>query len=418
MTTENYDVVVVGAGIAGSAISVVLARAGHRILMLEKTLVHKDVTRGEWLAPWGVNEANRLDLTRLYMEEGAHRIDRHIGYSDLFSAETAEAATMDIGALGIEKPLCIRHPVACDLLNREAVNLGVEYVRGIQALQVSAGSPPEVSFKADGETRTIRPRWVIGADGRNGVVSKQLGCQTFGDPEHHLFSGMLVEGAEDWPDDLQVIATEGDAHVLAFPQGDGRVRIYLGWPSEDRTRLVGPAGPKNFLESWRINCVPQAEAIVNATPASPCISYPNADGWVDQWVHEGVVLVGDAAGRNDPITGQGLSITHRDVRLVTDAMLGTKEWRQGIFDEYVAEREERMARLRTVARLTSLRDAAFGESGYRQRAEIHERMAANPDMAAPFMAAFAGPDALPAECFADEFVDAIAGAPLWNPELA
>lgn len=418
MNSGSPDVVVVGGGIAGSAISVVLAREGLSVLLLEKTLLHKDVTRGEWLAPWGVVEANKLGLTDLYLAEGGHRIDQHISYSDLESAEASEAAGFNIAEMGIEKPLCIRHPVACDLLNREAVALGVNYVRGIQAIQVTPGSPPSVEYKVDGQAATVTPRWVIGADGRNGVVASQLGCKLTKDPEHHLFSGMLVEDAHDWPVGLQVIATEGDAHVLAFPQGDGRIRIYLGWPSDDRGRLVGLEGSKRFLDSWQLSCVPHAEAIANATPASPCIAYPNADAWVDQWVHEGVVLIGDAAGRNDPITGQGLSITHRDVRLASEAFLGNSEWSSGMFDEYVAERKERMSRLRTVARLTSLRDAGFGEAVYRQRAEIHQRLAAKPELMTPFMAAFAGPDAVPANCFEDQFLDAIVGEPIWGPNLA
>jgi len=40
--------------------AIVLARAGLDVLLLEKTLQHKDVTRGEWLAPWGVLEANQV----------------------------------------------------------------------------------------------------------------------------------------------------------------------------------------------------------------------------------------------------------------------------------------------------------------------------------------------------------------------
>ena len=90
---------------------------------------------------------------------------------------------------------------------------------------------------------------VVGADGRNGTVAKQIGKVLMQDPEHHLFSGMLVEGADAWPEDLQVIGYEDDVNFLAFPQGGGRVRIYIGWPSEQRSRLAGPDGPKRFLEA-------------------------------------------------------------------------------------------------------------------------------------------------------------------------
>lgn len=414
---QNPDVAIVGGGIGGSAMAITLARAGLDVLLLEKTLVHKDVVRGEWMAPWGVLEANKLGLTELYETNGAHRIQRHINYSEFTSQDEAEAQTVAFNDVATETPLCLGHPKCCDLLNAEAVRLGVRFRRGIRKLKVDVGMPPRLTFAdADGEY-TLQPRWIVGADGRNGTIAKQIGARLSHDPEHHLFSGMLVEGAFDWPDDLQVIASEGDANALAFPQGGGKVRIYLGWPSSERARLIGPDGPQHFLDSWGLNCVPHADIITNATPASPCIAYPNHDSWLDTVVSPGVVLIGDAAGRNDPIIGQGLSITHRDVRLVSDALLAQEHWTPEIFDAYAEERIERMARLRTVARLTSLRESAFGPEGRALRHDIHERIAAQPELAAPFAAAFLGPETLPAEVFTPAYTEAIVGRPIWDPAL-
>lgn len=414
-TTINThpDVVIVGAGIAGSALATTLSQAGLGVVLLEKSLVHKDVVRGEWLAPWGVTESNRLGLTELYEKEGAHRVMRHVTYNEHLSREEAESQTLQLGDFP-ESPLCLGHPRTCNLLNRAAQEKGAVLCRGITRLAIKTGTPPTVTFAWQGADYTLTPRWVVGADGRTGIVAKQIGCVTEHDPEHHLFSGMLVEDAKDCPEDLQVIATEGDANVLAFPQGNGRVRIYLGWPKEDRARLVGPDGPRRFLESWGLDCVPDANAIVSATPASPCIAYPNFDAWVDSPVRAGVVLIGDAAGRNDPIIGQGLSIAHRDVRLVADALLGETTWTTGLFDDYVSERKERMSRLRITARLASLRDSAFGPAGRKLRQDIHERMEKRPELAAPVAAAFVGPDALPAEVFSDQFLAQIVDAPLWS----
>ena len=411
---EPIDVAIVGAGIGGSGLAVVLAKAGLKVLLLEKTKEHKDVVRGEWLAPWGVEEANYLGLTDLYMRAGANRIDRHISYSEFSTGEDVEDSTMVMADTVAEKPLCLGHPKTCDLLNEEAVGLGVEFQRGVRALKVTPGEPPRLHYQHDGQMHELSPRWIVGADGRKGVVARQMGCSVSQDAEHHLFSGMLVKDAHAWPCDLQVVATEGDVNILAFPQGDGVVRIYLGWPSSDRGRLVGPDGPARFLDSWRINCVPQAEVIASATPISPCIAYPNQDAWVDSPVRPGVVLIGDAAGRNDPIIGQGLSVAHRDVHFVSDAMLHESNWRMDMFEPYVAERAERMQRLRTVARLTSLRTSVFGDEGFRLRLKIHERMAARPDLAAPFAAGFLGPQNLPAEIFSPVFTEEIVGAPIWE----
>jgi 2-polyprenyl-6-methoxyphenol hydroxylase-like FAD-dependent oxidoreductase len=409
------DVVIVGAGIAGGALATVLARAGLAVVLLERTLEHKDVVRGEWIAPWGVVEAQSLGLYDLYRRAGGHHLTRHITYDELVPRAESEARTLDIPSLtpGSAGPLCLGHPQLCNLLDAAAVDAGAHLLRGVSRLTVTPGTPPTVTFVHDGRLSTLTPRLVVGADGRNGVVAEQIGCRLERDPEHHLFSGMLVEGAHGWPEDLQVVATAGDVNVLAFPQGRGKVRIYMAFASSQRTRLLGPEGPQRFLDAWRLDCVPHSEAIANATPVSPCISYPNNDAWVDDPIREGVVLIGDAAGRNDPITGQGQSITHRDVRLVRDALLGHTHWDSAIFTDYTTERRERMRRLRTVARMVAVRESEFSEAARRRRIEIHERIAAEPMLGIPFGAAFVGPEAIPAAAFEDAFVERVMGGPIW-----
>ena len=61
-THVNPEVVIIGAGIGGGALATVLARAGIAVTILEKSLVHTDHVRGEWIAPWGVAETQRLGL--------------------------------------------------------------------------------------------------------------------------------------------------------------------------------------------------------------------------------------------------------------------------------------------------------------------------------------------------------------------
>ena len=107
---NQFDVVIVGAGIGGSALAIVLAQAGFEVLMLEKSDVHKDVVRGEWLAPWGVSEADELGLTDLYVAHGGHRIDRHISYGELVTPTEAESYAVNMMEAVGERPLCLGAP--------------------------------------------------------------------------------------------------------------------------------------------------------------------------------------------------------------------------------------------------------------------------------------------------------------------
>ena len=134
-------------------------------------------------------------------------------------------------------------------------------------------------------------------------------------------------------------------------------------------------------------------------PAGPVLSYFNNDSWTDTQAAPGVVLVGDAAGWNDPIVGLGLSITYRDVRTVRDVLLGGDDWSQAAFGAYGEERAERMRRLRFAAGITSVIDAEFGPEAKARRRSYFERTDADPSLGAHGFAVMAGPEALPAEIF-------------------
>ncbi len=84
----------------------------------------------------------------------------------------------------------------------------------------------------------------------------------------------------------------------------------------------------------------------------------------------GVVLIGDAAGHNDPTIDQGLSITLRDVRLVAEALSRTPEWDDQLFVAYAAERRERMRRLRFDARLTAMLRCEFNDQARLRRDKL------------------------------------------------
>lgn len=398
---DRYDVIIIGAGIGGGALATVLARGGKRVLLLEKTTVHRDRVRGEWMAPWGVAEAQRIGLYDDLIAAGGHHLARHITFDETLDPDEAAASVLDMTPLvpGVPGPLCLGHPAHCDLLNRTATDGGATLLRGANVVEMRFGDSPSVTYEHDGARYTAACRMIVGADGRGSHVRRAAGIELHRDPQHHLFSGLLIEGADGWPEDLQVIGAEKDVHYLVFPQGKGRARLYLGYPTEQAQRLTGEGSQQRFLEAFRLSSVPRVECIANATPAGPCNSYPNEDSWTDEPFAEGVVLVGDAAGWNDPIIGQGLSITYRDVRIVSEVLLGGDDWSPAAFASYAEERAERMRRLRIAASTTAEMLNEFGEEARARRKRAFERQAANPMLQLSQLAAIIGPDAIPEAAF-------------------
>lgn len=408
----TYDIIVVGGGIGGSALAAVMARAGRSVLLLEKSFVYEDKVRGEWIAPWGVAETKRLALYTALITAGGHHLSSHVTYDETRDPAEAEARALPLGmfAPDVPGPLCIRHPIHCQTLFDEAHAAGARALRGVDVKTVELGASPSVTYVHSGELQTAHAPLVVGAEGRQSVVRRAAGLALNQDKPHHWFAGLLVDGVEAWDETQQAIGTEKDFAFLAFPQGMGRMRVYGGWDLAAKTRFAGNDGPRRFLDAFRMKSAPHNEAIVGGTPASPLFAYYNNCSAADQPYAPGAVLIGDAAGWNDPILGLGLSITYRDVRLVSDILKETPAGREPDFRPYIEERAERMRRLRIASQMQAKLDMEFGEEARARRRRYHEASAADPMLGLQGVATLAGPEAVPADIFEPAHVARVVGA--------
>ncbi|MBY0279207.1 FAD-dependent monooxygenase [Candidatus Binatia bacterium] len=409
---SDIDVTIVGGGIGGASLGGMLARAGLRVLILERETEFVDRVRGEWIAPWGVAELQRIGLYDRFVAAGGHHLATHIGYDELVDPAVAAAQPLPIGMLlpGVPGPLCLQHVVMQHEALAWACDGGADLRRGVADVQVVAGARPAVSFVHEGVTETVSPRLVVGADGRTSSVRRQLGLVLAEAPLDHLIAGLLIEGADAWPDELQAGGKVGDLHYLVFPQGRGRIRLYVDFDAADRGRFTGAGGAERLLAAFAdMPCVPHADAIAQARPAGPCRSYPSQDAWLDAPVADGVVLIGDAAGYNDPIIGQGLSITLRDVRIVGGILTGGDDWSAATFASYVTERRERLRRLRASAEFATSLNARFTPRDLERRARAKQRTEADASLLMPVVAIFVGPELVDESYFTRAFHEQVFG---------
>src|ERR1700676_5621003 len=86
------DVVVVGGGIAGSAFAKAAAERGVGVTVLERQTAYRDKVRGEYLTPWGVEEARLLGVQDALIAQGGTWITHFVGYDENMPPEAAEAS--------------------------------------------------------------------------------------------------------------------------------------------------------------------------------------------------------------------------------------------------------------------------------------------------------------------------------------
>jgi 2-polyprenyl-6-methoxyphenol hydroxylase-like FAD-dependent oxidoreductase len=160
------------------------------------------------------------------------------------------------------------------------------------------------------------------------------------DQPAHLVAGMLVESSEEADDKVNLGARESDVLFYSFPQGDGQSRLYLCFPTDQRSRFAGFDGPARFLEACKLACLDGVAQWSTAHPAGPCGTFPGEDSRVSHPLGDGLVLIGDAAGYENPLQGQGLSMALQDVYDVSEALLSA-ELSQAHLEEYAERRTVR-----------------------------------------------------------------------------
>jgi 2-polyprenyl-6-methoxyphenol hydroxylase-like FAD-dependent oxidoreductase len=404
-TEQPFDIVIVGAGIAGSALAAALARAGRAVLLLEKSQTFADRVRGEALLQWGVKEAQILGLEEALLAAGGHWITQSVGYDELLPAAEVEAAPLDMAQFvpGVRGILAISHPQHCQALLDEAEAAGATVRRGIRLLTLSAGASPTVTYEADGaDITTARARLVVGADGRPSATREALGIPLEMTAPRTMLAGMLIEGAEGWQTDAFSLGTEKDFCFSVFPQGAGRARVYGWWDVGQRHRFSGPDGVETFLAAFRLSCCPRSEAIAGARAAGPMMSFLNNETEAETPFTQGAVLVGDAAGWTDPLSGCGLSSAYRDARVVSEILLASDDWSPSAFAPYAEERRERLRRLRFITEIETALLCNFEDSGRARRRQFLERVPSEPAVIAHLIANLAGPQSQPAGVYTSE----------------
>jgi 2-polyprenyl-6-methoxyphenol hydroxylase-like FAD-dependent oxidoreductase len=406
--SDVVDVVVVGGGIGGASLGCALAREGLGVTVLEATTEFEDRVRGESMQAWGVKEARDLGVEDVMLAAGAHLAPLWKQYSETGNEPAEIPAAMMVP--DISGTLNLRHPVACQALVDAATEAGATVVRGARDVKLANSGSPTVMYASNGTSHEIRASLVVGADGRASTVRKQVGIKLERQPAISYIAGLLVDGLDDVPDDHDVLADAGDLFFVLFHQGGGRARVYVAPGVSGRHRFSGREGTDRFLAACKQAAYPWSEQVAAGTPAGPCATYPGDDTWTEAPFADGVVLIGDAAGHNDPIIGQGLSIAMRDARIVRDLVLDGARDATG-FRPYGAERLTRMERLRFIADVLAVTQAEDADNRSARRAYVAGKMATmDLEIFGLLAGVFAGPENIPPDLFDPGLLDRIRAA--------
>lgn len=319
MSSLAYDVVTVGGGLGASAFAASMAKQGVRVLILEKEPQFKDRVRGEYMCPWGVAEAKKLGVDAALKNNCATElpfVDMGFGPRNLPETTPQQLASISFF-----------HPEMQETLLAQAESAGAEVRRGVSATNIQPGANPSVLAASNGHEERITARLIVAADGRASAARKWAGFSVQKDEHPYHFAGVLLTGVPVRKDGCSFIFNPEFGLVGGVvPQGDGRCRAYLGYPTDGTFRLQG--GDKLgefFAQSQKVAPI-FADCYVQAKSLGPLAAFDAGYVWVDHPYRQGVALIGEAAAVSDPSFGQGMSLTLRDAHVLRDALLGDSDW--------------------------------------------------------------------------------------------
>jgi len=397
MNNTQDNIIIVGGGIAGSGLASVLAASGLAVTSLERTTTFPDRVRGEMYTPWGVKIAEEIGLLEPLLDAGATFTTDWVFYDAAFPAEVAESLAVDASAIveGVPGILNFTHPAACQALHDHAVASGATMIRGVMDIDIDlSGHRPVVRWTLDdGTTHEQSAALVVGADGRASHVRRAAGIELHSAPIRQYMSGLLIEGDQPLSSHIDSYGTGFDVNWYSFPQGPNRARVYLA--HFDVHRYAGPSGTERFLADLAQAASPDVAGLAHGRAVTAVATHPSVDTWTDEPFARGVVLVGDSAGYNDPIVGQGLSLAMADIRDVSRVIINGGRT-PNAFVDYGIARSDRFAKQRLASQTMADMMCTFGDEAASRRLRALPMLGTDETVGMLAATLFAGPEVLPA----------------------
>jgi len=306
--SENifYDCIVVGGGPGGSTAAALLSKKGRRVLLIDKGKFPRDKTCGDAISGKSLGVLEELGLVREIEKADHGEID-----GVLFSSPNGTVASIPFGKGGghISKGYTCRRQVYDGLLFQNAKK-GCDVMEGMAAtalVKENGAAAGVLAVGADGREYEFRGKMVIGADGVNSVVAREIrGSET--DPKHTCIAyRAYYSGITGMAGKLEIhfVKSIMPGYFWIFPMENGIANVGVGMVMEDMKRHgtdLGKAMGAMLKENPLFR-----ERFANAKMVSLLKAWQLPFGSKKRKVHaENALLVGDAAGLVDPFSGEGI----------------------------------------------------------------------------------------------------------------
>jgi flavin-dependent dehydrogenase len=315
--TGRWDVVVVGARVAGSATALSLARAGLRVLCLDRSRRGADTVSTHALMRAGVLQLDRLGVLDPVRHAGTPPIRR---MSFFYGDEEVPVALRP--SPGVDALYAPRRTVLDPVLADAAAAAGATVRYGVTVTGLLRGADGQVTGVStrdrDGRSAVERAGLVVGADGRSSLVATAVGAPfrfTGRSASTFVYGYWADLPAEGYRWCYRPGAGEG-----AIPTNGGLTCVFAGGRPERAVPVVRELGPEGALRALTA-AGPLAGGLARARPVGGVRFVRGTPAHLRAAHGPGWALVGDAGYWKDPISAHGITAALRDAELLSRAVI-------------------------------------------------------------------------------------------------
>ena len=330
----RYDAIVVGARVAGAATAMLLARAGLRVLVVDRARLGEDTLSTHALMRGAVLQLHRWGLLQALEAAGTPPIR-----SATFHYAEEEIPVPIKPRDGIDALYAPRRTVLDPLLARAAAAAGAHVVHGVAAVDLIRDARGRVVGAAlagaGGSVIRVEAPIVIGADGLRSRIARLAGApveragRSATAVVYGHFAGVALD-AYHW-------YYRPGVGAGAIPTNDGRTCLFVALPpARFLHELLG--GLDRVFRRVLAEAAPaMARAVTRAHLDGKLRSFAGTPGFLRRAWGPGWALVGDAGYFKDPLTAHGITDALRDAELLARAIAAGTE---AALAAYQAARDE------------------------------------------------------------------------------
>ena len=304
---EKYDIVVIGAGVAGGVFALSQPE-DKRILVIERDLVEPDRIIGELMQPGGVLALEKMGLSQLLENIDAQKVEGYklikkeesftIGYNEVdtniqgVGLRNGKFLTNIRSALAQKSNIDVVEGNVTDLIEKQEKVVGV--------ISESKGNKEsyfgELTVVSDGPMSMFRTKL--------GEVHKKVASH---------FIGLVLENLTLELPSYGHMIVSGDSPVLVYPISTGKYRILIDSPGDKPPRFGEKANEKFKAEISDILPKEMVPSFIAAVDNGDIKVMPNHSMKTQAFKKEGVVMLGDSLNMRHPLTGGGMTATFSDI---------------------------------------------------------------------------------------------------------